>query len=328
MSWHRRTLLQRSAAGAAITAGSGAARAQEAWPTRSIRIVVPFAPGGSSDIAARLLAPRLGDLLGQTVVVENRGGGGGNLAAEYVARATPDGHTLLQANIGLLTVNPSLHRSLPFDVTTDFAPVSLLFSVSYALVTPNDRPWRSVTELVAAARAAPATLSCGSSGVGSMNHLASALFDHMTGTRSVHVPYRGGGPMANDVLSGKLDYAFSTLPTVLPQIEAGRVRALAMATSTRSALLPEVPTVAEAGVPGFDVPNWDSLVAPRATPPAVLARLNGVVRRALADPDVVRELGRRGMAPEGGAPEALAREIAVQTARWAPIVRATGAVND
>jgi tripartite-type tricarboxylate transporter receptor subunit TctC len=317
----RRTLL----AGLALPA---MARAQSDWPQRAIRIVIPFAPGGSSDIAARLVVPRLSALLGQNLLIENRGGAGGNIAAETVARAPADGYTLFQGNIGTLAVNPTLYRSLPVDMERDFAPISHLMSVFYVLVAPMDRPWHSVAQLIAAAKAQPETLSAGNSGVGSMGHLSSVLFDHLAGVKTIPVPYRGGGPLANDVLAGKLDFSFSTVPTVLSLIEAGRVRALAVATAARSALLPGVPTVAEAGVAGFEVPNWDSWLAPRGTPPAVIARLNAAMRQVLSEPEIIAEYNKRGMEPLPSDPATLGAEIHQRIAQFAPIVRATGATPD
>ncbi|MCO6419148.1 tripartite tricarboxylate transporter substrate binding protein [Siccirubricoccus sp. KC 17139] len=305
-----------------------AASAEEAWPSRSIRVIIPFAPGGSSDIAARIVAPRLSALLGQSLLIENRGGAGGNVAAEMAARAAPDGYTLFQGNIGILAVNPTLYRSLTWNPVADFVPISHLLSVFYVLVTPIDRPWGDLKALIAAAKAAPETLSAGNSGVGSMGHLAQALFDRMAGVRTVPVPYRGGGPLANDVLAGKLDFSFSTAPTVLPMIESRRVKALAVATATRTTLLPQVPTMAEAGLPGFEVPNWDSWLAPRGTPPAVLAKLQAALRQVLTQPEVVAEFARRGMETFPSSPEQLGAEIPQRIAQFAPIVRATGATPD
>ncbi len=304
------------------------ARAQGEWPQRAIRIVIPFAPGGSSDIAARLIVPRLSALLGQNLLIENRGGAGGNIAAETVARAPADGYTLFQGNIGILAVNPTLYRTLPVDMERDFAPISHLMSVFYVLVTPMDRPWHSVAQLISAAKAQPETLSAGNSGVGSMGHLASVLFDHLAGVKTIPVPYRGGGPLANDVLAGKLDFSFSTAPTVLSLIEAGQLRALAVGTATRSALLPGVPTVAEAGLADFEVPNWDGWLAPRGTPSGVIARLNAAMRQVLAEPEIIAEYNKRGMEPLPSDPATLGAEIHRRIAQFAPIVRATGATPD
>jgi tripartite-type tricarboxylate transporter receptor subunit TctC len=320
----RAVLVGLLAAGTAQGQGRAQAPAQ-GWPSRPIRVVIPFAPGGSSDIAARLVAPRLGALLGQPVQIENRGGAGGNIAAEAVARAAPDGHSVFQGNIGTLAVNPALYRALSYDVRVDFAPVSHLMSVFYVLVSPLDRPWRDLAGLLAAGRAQPEALSAGNSGVGSMGHLASFMFDQAVGMRSVPVPYRGGGPLANDLLAGKLDYSFSTVPTVLSLIEAGQIRAIAVATPTRSPLLPQVPTLAESGLPGFEVPNWDSWLLPRGTPEPVVARLAAAMGQVLREPEIIAAFRARGMEPMPTDPARLGAEILERIAQFAPVVRATGA---
>ncbi|MBX9748689.1 MAG: tripartite tricarboxylate transporter substrate binding protein [Roseococcus sp.] len=304
------------------------AQAQD-WPARPIRIVLPFAAGGSSDIAARLVAPRLGALLGQQIVIENRGGGGGNIAGENVARAAPDGHTIFQGNIGVLAINPTLYRSLPFDVEQSFQPIAHLNSVANILCSPADRTWRSVAELRAAMLAAPEGIRAGNSGPGSIGHLAVVQFDHLAGTRSVHVPYRGGGPMSTDLIAGHLDYAFATAPTVLSALESGRLRAIAIGTGTRSALLPNLPTVAEAGLAGFEVSNWDAWLFPRGVAAAITERMAAALRQVLADPELRGEFTRRGMEtmPASG-PAELAASIRAETLRWAPMVRASGATPD
>ena len=299
------------------------------WPSRPIRIVLPFAAGGSSDIAARMVAPRLGALLGQQILIENRGGGGGNIAAEAVARAAPDGHTIFQGNIGVLAINPTLYRSLPFDVETSFQPIAHINSVANLLCSPPDRPWRTVAQLRAAMLAAPEGIRAGNSGPGSIGHLAVVLFDHLAGTRSVHVPYRGGGPMSTDLIAGHLDYAFATAPTVLSAIEAGRLRAIAIGTATRSPLLPELVTVAQAGLAGFEVSNWDAWLFPRGVAPAITERMAASLRQVLGDAELGREFARRGMeviADSG--PATLSASIRAETLRWAPMVRASGATPE
>lgn len=303
------------------------ARAQD-WPARPIRVVLPFAAGGSSDVAARLLAPRLSALLGQQIVVENRGGGGGNIAAELVARAAPDGYTLFQGNMGVLAVNPTLYRSLAWDPVNSFRPVSHIMAVANILVCPAERPWRSVADLRAALLAAPDTIRAGNSGPGSIGHLAVVLFDHLAGTKSVHVPYRGGGPMATDLIAGHLDYGFATTPTVQSAIEAGRLRALAIGTGTRSPLFPDLPTVAEAGLAGFEVSNWDSWLFPAGTPDAVVQRMAAAMRQALTAPELRTEYARRGLEAFASSPAELAAAIQAETLRWAPMVRASGATPE
>lgn len=319
---HRRALL-----GAPALLAGPAAQAQE-WPSRPIRVVLPFAPGGSSDLAARLVAPRLSALLGQQVQVDNRAGGGGNIAAELVARSVPDGHTLLQANMALLAVNPTLYPSLPFDVVRSFQPVSHLMSVANILCVPADRPWRTLGELLAALRARPDAIRAGNSGPGSIGHLAVVLLDLTASTRSVHVPYRGGGPMATDLIAGHLDYAFATTPTVLGAIEAGRLRALAVATAARSPLVPNLPTLAEAGLTGFEVPNWDSWLFPRGVPEVAVTRMAAALRQVLAEPEILAEFTRRGLEPFASGPAALAAAIQAEQRRWAPVVRASGATPE
>jgi tripartite-type tricarboxylate transporter receptor subunit TctC len=302
-----------------------AAAAGEEWPSRPIRVVVGFAPGGATDITTRVLAPRLQASLGQPIVVENRPGAGGNLATEAVVRAAPDGHTLLMGTIAALAVNPSLTR-LTFDPARDLTPISRAGDILNLLVVPTDRPWRSAGELVAAARARPDTLTYGSSGVGSAGHLAGALLDRMAGVRTAHVPYRGGGQLITDLVSGKVDFAFATAATTLPHVEGGRLRALAVPEGRRSAAAPGLPTVAEAaGLPGFEVANWYALVGPAGLPGRVVARLNAAMAEALRDPGVAEQLARHGVEPAPSSPGELARFIREETAKWAEVVRATGA---
>ncbi|BDG70630.1 Bug family tripartite tricarboxylate transporter substrate binding protein [Roseomonas fluvialis] len=312
---------------AAQTIAPLAARAQDWTPTRPIRIVVGFAAGGATDISTRTIAPKLQSLLGQPIVVDNRPGAGGNLATETVVRAAPDGSTLLMGTIGALAINPTLYRSLPFNPQTDLTPIAMAGSVLNVLVVPVDRPWQTVADLVAAARARPDTLSYGSSGVGGAGHLAGALLDQMAGIRTIHVPYRGGGPLMTDLLSGKTDFAFSTAPTALPQVEGGRLRALAVVTPQRSAMLPNLPTVAET-LPGYEVANWYALVGPKGLPASIVARFNTAMRDTMADAEVRAHLARHGVEPLPGSAEDLARFIRVETDKWAPIVRASGATVD
>lgn len=320
----RRTLLGAGAGGLALSSFALPARAQEKWPNKPIRIVVGFAAGGATDISTRLMQPRLTGLLGQPVVIENRPGAGGNLATEIVVHAPPDGSTFLMGTIGALAINPSLYASMPFDPQADLAPISMSGNVLNVLVVPVDRPWRSVQALIAAARAAPETINYGSSGVGGAGHLAGALLDQMAGIKTVHVPYRGGGPMMTDLIGGKLDYAFSTAPTALPQVQGGRLRMLAVPTAQRVRSLPDIPTVAET-LPGYEVQNWYALVGPKGLDPAIVTRMNAVMRETLADRDVAAALEGQGVEPMLTSPEELARFIRDETAKWAPIVRASGA---
>jgi tripartite-type tricarboxylate transporter receptor subunit TctC len=324
----RRRLAALAPAGLAAAAVPGAARAQGAeYPNRAIRVIVGFAAGGGTDLTTRTMQPKLQQALGQSLVVDNRPGAGGNLATELTVRAPADGYTLLMGTIAALAINPTIYRNLPFDPQVDLTPISLTGSILNVLVVPADRPWRTMADLIAAAKAQPDTIAYGSSGVGGAGHLAGALLDQMAGIKTVHVPYRGGGPLMNDLVGGKVDYAFSTAPTAVPQIEAGKLRALAVPTPQRSALLPQVPTVAET-LPGYEVANWYALVGPRGLPGPVVERLNAAMRSTLADPEVVAHLARHGVEPQPSSPEELARFIREETAKWAPIVRATGASSD
>jgi tripartite-type tricarboxylate transporter receptor subunit TctC len=322
----RRTLAGLLPAGLAAGHARPAA-AQADYPSRPIRIIVGFAAGGGTDITTRTMVPKLQQALGVSMVVDNRPGAGGNLATEIAVRAPADGYTLLMGTIAALAINPTIYRSLPFNPQTDLTPISMSGSILNVLVVPADRPWRSVGELIAAARARPDTITYGSSGVGGAGHLAGALLDQMAGIRTVHVPYRGGGPLMTDMIGGKVDYAFSTAPTAVPQIEAGKLRALALPTLERSALLPGVPTVAET-LPGYEVANWYALLGPRGLPAPIVARLNAAMRSTLADPEVLSHLARHGVEPLPSSPEQLAQFIRDETIKWAPIVRATGATAD
>ena len=293
-----------------------------------MRIVVGFAAGGATDITTRALSPRFGALLGQSIVVDNRPGAGGNIATEAVVRAPADGYTLLMGTIGALSINPSLYRSLPFDPARDLDPIGMVAEITNILVVPVDRPWRSVADLVAAAKADPGTITYASSGVGGAGHLGGALLDSMTGARMVHVPYRGGGPLITDLLSGKVDFSIATAPTVLPHVQVGKLRALAVPTATRSALLPDLPTIAEAGVTGYAAENWYGLLGPRGLPAPVKTRLNAALVATLTDPEVAATLKRQGAEPRPSSPAEFAAHMARETEKWAPIVRASGASVD
>ncbi len=329
MNITRRRLAALAPAGLAATTLARPALAQGAgdYPNRPIRMIVGFAAGGGTDLSARTVQPKLQQLLGGTILIDNRPGAGGNLATELTVRAPADGYTLLMGTIAALAINPTIYRNLPFDPQADLTPISQAGSILNVLVVPADRPWRTAAELIAAAKARPDTITYGSSGVGGAGHLAGALLDQMAGIKTVHVPYRGGGPLMTDMVGGKIDYAFSTAPTAIPQIEAGKLRALAVPTLQRSPLMPNVPTVAET-LPGYEVGNWYALVGPKGLPAPVVEKLNAAMRGTLADPDVRAHLARHGVEPTPSSPEELARFIRDETAKWAPIVRASGATPD
>ncbi len=308
---------------ASLPGAAGLARGQDApYPNRAIRLLVGFAPGGATDGAARAVAPRMSELLGQQVVIENRGGAGGNIATEAAVRSAPDGYTILLGTIGPLIVNPVMDRSLPFDPLRDLAPISTLVEAYGVLVVPADRPWRGVGELVAEAKRRPGGLNWGYSGVGTSGHLSGLLLDRVAGIETQGVSYRGGAPLMNDLIAGRLDYAFSTAPTALPNVESGRLRALAVPTPRRVRALPEVPTIAETGVPGYEVFSSYGLLAPRGTPAAAIARLNAAVRGALETPEVVVALARQGLEAQYSTPEEYGTFLRTELAKWEPLIRA------
>lgn len=314
----RRALL---AAGALPLAAP--ARAQDGFPSRPLRLVVGFTPGGATDTSARAIAPRMGEALGQPVIVENRPGAGSNIATEVVARSPADGHTLLLATLGALVVSPMVMR-LPVDPARDLVPVSIAVDLFNILVLPIDRPWRSVAELVAAAKAAPGRLSYGTSGIAGGPHLAGLLFDRTAGIETTAVHYRGGGLVVTDLLAGRVDFSFATAASVLAQVREGKLRALAVPHLERSRLMPDIPTVAESGLPGFDVPSWYGVLAPRGTPEAALARINAAMRVALNDADTTAALNRSGLEPRWSTPEQMTAALAAERATWAPIIRDSG----
>lgn len=313
----------------AVLAGAAAfgstVRAQQPWsPSRSIRILVGAVPGGGNDTTTRILAPKLQALLGQPIVVENKPGGAGTIAAEATINAAPDGHTLVMGTIASLVMNPIISR-LTYDATSDLTPIGRSVEVLNVVVVPVDRPWRDLRALIAAARTRPETLAYGSSGIGSGGHLAGALLDHRAGIRTVHVPYRGGGQLIADIISGKVDYSAATATTVMSHIEAGRLRALAVPGAQRTTMLPDVPTVAEAAdLPGYAIPNWYAVMAPRALPEPIIARLSEALTMALRDPEIAANLMRHGLEPSPSSPAELLRFMREETARWTPILREAG----
>ncbi|MBR0652052.1 tripartite tricarboxylate transporter substrate binding protein [Roseomonas terrae] len=314
----RRTLLVAATAPLAVPA-----LAQGSFPDRPVRFVVGYTPGGATDIAARAFAPKMGDVLGQPVVVENRAGAGGNIALETVARSAADGHTVVLGTIGTLIINPMVMR-MPVDPQRDLVPVSIAVDAFNILVVPAERPWRSVGDLVAAAKRAPGSLSWGHSGIGGSPQLAGLLLDRLAGIETVPVSYRGGALVATDLISGRIDYSFATAPSVLAHVESGKLRALAVPTSRRSRLLPDIPTVQEGGVPDFDVASWYAVLAPRGTPDGAVTRLSQAMNTALRDEEVVATLNRNGLEPMPTTPQEFATAWTRERERWAPIIRDSG----
>ena len=298
----------------------------QSFPSRPIRLIVPFAPGGATDITSRVIAPRLAERLGQQVVVDNRPGAGSIIGTQILARSTPDGHSIMLAEIAF-GANPALHSKLPYDTRKDFTPVILVGLMPTILVVPPTLPAKTVAELIALAKAKPGGLNYSSSGVGSANFLAAELFKSITGTDIVHVPFQGGAQAIAGVISGQAQLLFTTMPPSLPQVRAGKLRALSIAHAQRSALLPDVPTTAEAGLPGFEVALWVGVLAPGATPAPVVRRLNGDIQHVLDLADVRERIGSLGAEIVGGQPQVLAKYIDAELKRWAATIKPEMRVN-
>ncbi|MFL6972498.1 MAG: Bug family tripartite tricarboxylate transporter substrate binding protein [Xanthobacteraceae bacterium] len=300
--------------------------AAETYPERVIRIVNPFPPGGSVDVTARILAQKLSENLGQQVIVENRAGAGGNTGADSVAKAEADGYTLLFTAPGPLVINQTLYtKGLPFDPTRDFAPVALFAVAPIVLMVHPGVAAQNVQELIALAKAQPGNISFASAGNGSTNHLAGEMFKSMAKIDIVHVPYRGAGPAMNDLIGGHVQMFFDLLPSSLPQIKTGKVRALGNAGAQRPAALANLPTVAEQGLPGFDASSWMGLVAPAKTPAPVLARLSEEIARVLKEPDMIVRIRELGSEPGHAFGAAFGTFMHAETAKWAEVIRTSGA---
>ena len=295
--------------------------AQAQWPDRAIRFVLPFPPGGGTDTMARAIGGRLGEALGQQIIIDNRGGGGANIGAEIAAKSPPDGYTLFLMT-GTHTVNYTLYRSLGYNVLKDFVPVTKLGGTAYVVVVHPSVPAKSVKELVALAKSRPGEISHSSSGTGSGPHLAGELFKSMTGIKMLHIPYRGGGPSVLALVGGEAMVGFTTTPSCIAQIKAGRLRGLAVSSAKRSPFLPELPTVAEAGVPGYETTAWYGMVVPTGTPADIIQRLNAATIKAMAFADVHSRLDATGMVPLTSTPEELAEHIKIEVDKWAKIVKA------
>ena len=315
------------AAALLVTIATASARAAE-FPAKPIRILVGGATGGGVDITARIIGNKLAEITKQPAIVENRAGASGNIASEAVAKAAPDGYTILMGTIAPLAINPSLYASLPFDPVRDFAPISRAADSTNVLVVHPALPVRTVKELIAVARSKPAQLLFGSAQTGSAGHLAGELFNTAAGVKTVHVPYKGGAPAMIDLMSGQLQMIFATVITAMPQVRSGRIRPLAVTTLKRSTLLPEVPTMNEAGLRGFEVNNWYGLVAPAKTPPEVVKTLNRDIVAALNHADVRDVMLKQGLDPAPSTPEEFGAYIRSEIAKWRKVVQASGAKAD
>jgi len=322
-------------AAAALPLFPRAARAQAGWPARAVRIVVPFAAGGTTDILARALAPELQRAFGQPFVVDNKPGAGGNNGAAEVAKAPGDGYTLLMGTVGTHAINPSLYPKMPYDHVKDFVPVTLVAGVPNVLVLNPASAQRyginTVVDLIRAARANPGKLNVASSGNGTSIHLAAELFKSLTGTFMLHLPYRGSGPALIDLMAGNVDLMFDNLPSAMPHIKSGRLKALAVTSGVRSGALPELPTIAEAGgslLRNYEASSWFGLLAPAGTPAEVVLRVQQETAKALATPAIKDRLLAQGANPGGMSPAEFAKFIDAETKKWAVVVKASGAKVD
>lgn len=294
------------------------------YPSRPVRLIVPYPPGGSTDFIARPISERLAERLGQPFVMDNRGGAATVIGAEIAARAPADGYTLLVGTVTTLAVNPALKPKLPYDPVRDFAPVSMLSAQPYILAVNPSVPANSVAQLVAYAKANPGKLSFASAGLGSGAHFAGELFNHMAGVEILHIPYKGTGPAITDVIGGRVAILYAGVATLRSFVGSGKMRVLAVTSARRSLGMPDVPTIAESGLPGYETNTWNSLVAPRGTPRAVIERLNAAVAQVLREPDLRERWTQQGIEAEPGPPELLASHIKAEIARFTKLVKATG----
>jgi len=324
----RQTLNRLATASAAVAAGSFASLAAQAQPARTTRIVVPFPPGGSTDLLARRIGEKLAAALGQTVIVENRAGAGGTIGADYVAKSAPDGSTLLMGVTGSNAIAQALYAKLPYDVVKDFAPVSIVVSAPLVVAVHPAVKANTLAEFIALAKVRPGSISYGSAGNGTSMHLTGEMFKQATKTSMVHIPYRGSAGMLADLMGGQIEATFGDLLVLMPQLEAGKLRALAVTSRQRHPMLPNVPTVAESGYPGFEALSWQGLFAPAGTPPALLARLGTEVTKAVQSPDLREFFASRGFVVDAMAPDASKAFIEAEVKKWSPIVKASGAKAD
>ncbi|MEO8741181.1 MAG: tripartite tricarboxylate transporter substrate binding protein [Casimicrobiaceae bacterium] len=300
----------------------------QAYPTHSIRLVVPFPAGGTTDILARAVAQKLSESLGQTVIVDNRPGAGGNIGSDIVAKSAPDGYTLLMGTVGTHAINPGLYTKMPYDHVKDFAPVVLVAGVPNVLVANPAFPVNSVAELIALAKSKPGTINFASSGNGTSIHLSGELFKTMAGVDMTHVPYKGSSPALADLMGGQVQIMFDNLPSALPQIKGGKLRAIAVTSLKRAPALPDVPTISESGLPGFEASSWFGVLAPAGTPAPIVAKINADVNKWLQSPEARDQLLAQGANAAGGTPEQFAQHIRAETEKWAKVVKASGAKVD
>ena len=295
----------------------------QAWPSRSIRLIVPFPPGGGNDVIARVVAQKLGERLGQPVVVENRAGANGIVGLQALMQAPPDGHTIAVGAAGPLAVNPSLYDKLPYDPLKDFAPITNMVNFPLLLVTHPSVPAKTTRELVALAKAQPGKLYYSSPGSGNSGHLAGELFNTAAVVKTVHVPYKGQGPALADLLAGQVQMLYSSIPSVLPHVQQKQLNAIAVGSAKRVPSLPDIPTIAESGVPGYEAYSWVGMIAPAGTPKEVIARLNREIVEILKQKDVAEKLNAQGALPVGDTPEQFGAYIKAEIEKWGAVVRSS-----
>ncbi|MBY0265921.1 MAG: tripartite tricarboxylate transporter substrate binding protein [Burkholderiales bacterium] len=300
------------------------ATALAAYPDRPIRLMLPFPPGGPSDIVGRMFAQKLGESIGQQIVIDNRGGAAGNIACEIAKNAAPDGYTLLQGTVGTMSINPHLYKNLPYDPLRDFAPVSLLTETPYLLVTNPKLPANNVKELVALAKTQPGKFNFASGGVGTGNHFSGELFKTLAGIDVVHVPYKGSGVGMNDVLSGQVQMMFINLLPAMPYVTQGRLRGLGVTSAKRSIAAPDIPTIAESGFPGYQSTSWHGIMAPIKTSAAIVKQLHAELAKVSQQPDVKKRMASQGTDVSGSTPEEFRKMIQVESAKWANVIKTAG----
>jgi tripartite-type tricarboxylate transporter receptor subunit TctC len=303
-----------------LAAATGTAASAQSFPDRSITMIVPFAAGGSTDVVARIVAQKMSEDLGQQVIVQNVAGAGGNLGADNVARAAPDGYTILMGTVATHALNPLILKSTPYDAEKDFAPISLLVVVPNVLVVNPELPAKNVQELIALLKADPDKYSYASSGNGTPLHLSGELFKSMAGVNMQHIPYKGAGPALNDVIGNQVPIMFDNLPSSSSHIKAGTLRALAVTTAERASSFPDIPTIAESGIPGYETYTWNALFAPANTPADVITRLNASAKKALTDPAVAERMKEFSATIVGSTPEELGAHVKAELAKWKPVV--------